>query len=216
MKKTIMLILAIILMVPAAVNAENKELQKALKKEYKNKMKEYKKNKWELFGSSRTLDVALLQHYDKLNTMGEDAREVVGISSRFKSKNIGHQAAENNACATYAKQAGSHVKGRMVSDITSNGSDTSAEFDHFYAAYERLVEKEIKGEMTESYSIIRCLNPKAKEADREYEMQTFFIVNESAASKARIRAMEDAMKESQAAQEYAKKVSDFVKEGFQN
>lgn len=213
MKKIIMLILALILMVPA-VEAENKQLQKALKKEYKAKMKEYKKGQWDLFGSSRTLEVALLQHYDQLNNLGEDAREVVGIASRFKSKNVGHQQAINNACITYAQQAGSHLKGRVVSDIAANGDDTSAEFDHFYAAYERLVEKEIKGEMTESYSIIRCINPKAKPQDREYEMQTFFIVNESAATRARIRAMENALKESEAAQRYAQKVSDFVKEGF--
>lgn len=213
MKKIIMLILAAILMVPA-VEAENKQLNKALKKEYKAKMKEYKKGKWELFGSSRTLEVALLQHYDQLNNLGEDAREVVGIASRFKSKNVGHQQAINNACVTYAQQAGSHLKGRIVSDIAANGDETSAEFDHFYAAYERLVEKEIKGEMTESYSIIRCLNPKAKPQDREYEMQTFFIVNESAATRARIRAMENALKESEAAQRYAQKVSDFVNEGF--
>lgn len=213
MKKLVMLILAAVLMVPA-VQAENKQLEKAQKNEYKTKMKEYKKGKWELFGSSRTLEVALLQHYDKLNNLGDDGNEVVGIASRFKSKNVGHQQAINNACLTYAQQAGSHLKGRVVSDMAANGDDTSSEFDHFYAAYERLVEKEIKGGLQESFSIIRCLNPKAKEKDREYEMQTFFIVNESAATKARIRAMENALKESEAAQKYAQKVSDFVREGF--
>ena len=122
------------------------------------------------------------------------------------------QQAINNACITSAQQAGSHLKGRVVSDIAANGDDTSAEFDHFYAAYERLVEKEIKGEMSESYSIIHCIDPKKG----EYEMQTFFIVNESAATRARIRAMENALKESEVAQRYAQKVSDFVKEGFAN
>jgi hypothetical protein len=100
------------------------------------------------------------------------------------------------------------VKGRIVSDMAGDGIDTNAEFDHFYAAYERLVEKEIKGEMTESYSVIRDLGKD------EYEMQSYFIVNEDAASKARIRAMENALRESEAAQKYAQKVSDFVREGF--
>lgn len=212
MKKIIMLILAVILMMPA-VEAENKQLQKALQKEYKAKMKEYKKEKWKLFGSSRTLEVALLQHYDQLNALGKDAREVIGIASRFKSKNAGYQQAINNACITYAQQAGSYLKGRVVSDIATNGVDSSTEFDHFFAAYERLVEKEIRGEITESYSIFRCLNPKAKENDREYEMQAFFIVNENAATRTRIRAMENALNESEAAQRYAQKVSDFVNEG---
>lgn len=209
MKKILVWLLAAILMMPA-LQAENKQLVKAQKKEYKAKMKEYKKGGWELFSSSKTLEVALLTHYDKLNTLGEDARECVGVATRFKSKNVGHQQAINNACLTYAQQAGSHVKGRIVSDMAGDGIDTNAEFDHFYAAYERLVEKEIKGEMEESYSVIRLV-PGSKD---EYEMQTFFIINEAAATRARIRAMENAAKESEAAQRYAEKVSQFVNEGF--
>jgi hypothetical protein len=47
-------------------------------------------------------------------------------------------------------------------------------------------------------------------------MQTYFVVNEDAATKARIRAYENALKESEAAQKYAEKVSQFVREGFKN
>jgi hypothetical protein len=206
MKKILLFLFAALLMMP--VEAQNKALAKAQKKEYKAKMKEYKKEGWTLFGSSRSLDVALLSHYDKLNTLGENGSEVVGVAPRFKSKNVGHQMAINNACLTYAQQAGSAVKGRIVSDMAGDGIDSNAEFDHFYAAYERLVEKEIRGEMSESYSIIRELG------GDEYEMQTYFIINEDAACKARIRAMENAARESEAAQKYAQKVSDFVREGF--
>ena len=63
--------------------------------------------------------------------------------------------------------------------------------------------------MQESFSVIK------DNKDGTYSMQTFFIINEDAAGKARIRAMENAMKESEAAQKYAKKVSDFVREGFE-
>lgn len=213
MKKIILIILTLIFSV--GINqAENKQLMKAREKEYKTKMKQLKKDKWELFGSSRTIEVALLEHYDKLNKYGEDATEIVGVASRFRSKNIGHQQAINNACITYSQQAGSSLKGRLVSDMAADGDDSSGEFDHFYAAYERLVEKEIKGEMIESFSIIRCLNPSANEKEKEYEMQTFFIVNESAASRARIKAMENALKESEAAQKHAEKISEFVRKGF--
>ncbi|MBQ8265106.1 MAG: hypothetical protein IJY95_00685 [Bacteroides sp.] len=208
MKKVIMLLMALCLLTINA-DAQNKTLEKARKKEYKTKIKEYKKENWKLFGSSRSLDVALLTHYDKLNNLGEDGHEVVGIASKFKSKNVGKQMAINNACLTYAQQAGSQVKGRIVSDMAGDGIDADAEFDNFYAAYERLVEKEIKGEMKESYSIIR------DNGDGTSEMQIYFIVSESAASKARIRAMEEAAKESAAAQKYAQKVADFVREGFE-
>ena len=203
------MLLAMAMLMPATMNAQNKILQKALKKEYKTKMKQYKKEGWKLFGSSRSLDVALLKHYDKLETLGDNAYEIVGVVGEYKSDNVGHQAAINNACNTYARNAGSHVKGRVVSDMASNGNDSSAEFDHFYAAYESLVEKEIKGEMQESYAIYRELGGGKK------TMQVYFIINEDAATKARIRAYENAMKESKAAQKYATKVSEFIKEGFE-
>ena len=197
MKKIVLFIMAICLIAPITTDAQNKQLEKRLKQEYKTKMKEYKKDGWKLFGSSHSLDVALLTHYDKLNSLGEDGREVLGIASRFKSKNVGKQMAINNACLTYAQQAGSHVKGRVISDMAGDGVEADEEFDHFYAAYERLVEKEIKGEMSESYSIIH------NNEDGTFEMQVYFIVSESAATKARA-----------AAQKYAEKVADFVREGF--
>ena len=147
-----MLLLAVCLMAPMATADTNKQLEKALNKEKKEKMKEYKKEGWKLFASSRTLEVALLKHYDKLNTLGEDGREVVGVASKFKSKNIGKQMATNNACTTYAQQAGSSLKGRVVSDMAGDGTEAADEFDHFYGAYERLVEKEIKGEICLLYT----------------------------------------------------------------
>ena len=196
-------------MPPPAIDAQSKALRKAIKKEYKTKMKEYKKEGWKLFGSSHSLDVSLLSHYEKLEALGENGYEIVGICGKYKSDNVGHQAAINNACNTYARNAGSHVKGRLVSDIASNGDETSSEFDHFYAAYETLVEKEIRGEMEESYAIYRDLG------DGEKTMQVYFIINEDAAVRARIRAYENALKESEAAQKYASKVSEFIREGFE-
>lgn len=208
MKKIIAIILAVIVMIPAAIAADtNKQLQKARNKERKEVMKRMKKDGWQLFGSTRSLEVALLSHWEKLDKT-EDAREEVGVSTRSKSKNVGMQMAVNNACTNYASKAGSSIKGRIISDLAGDGVDTDAEFEHFYAAYERLVEKEIKGEMDQSFSVIRT-NP-----DGTYEIETYFVVSESAASKARIRAFEQAAKESEAAQRYADKVSEFVREGF--
>ena len=70
MKRIILFLFAIRLMLPA-VAQNNKALEKALKKEYKVKMKEFKKEGWKIFGSTRSLDVALLQHYQKLAKDGE-------------------------------------------------------------------------------------------------------------------------------------------------
>lgn len=208
MKKVFTILLVLLLIVPVTESqAQNKALEKALKKEFKTKRKELEKGGWKIYGTSRSADVALLKHFDKLSTMGDDAIEVLGVASKFKSKNTGVQMAYNNAVLTYAQKAGSQVKGRVISDIAGNGTDNEGEFEHFYAAYEREVEKEIKGELEPSFTIIR------ENSDGTFEMQSYFIASESAATKARIRAYENAMKESEAAQKYAGKISNFIKEG---
>ncbi|MDE5644151.1 MAG: hypothetical protein K2I45_00730 [Muribaculaceae bacterium] len=209
MKKIIAALVALVMLVPAYAVAANKALEKARKKELKTKLTEYKRGKWEIMGS-RTLEYSLAKHYDRLNELGDDGHEVEGISTKTKSKNTGKQMAINNAAITYAQEAGSSLQGRVVADMNANGVDPSAEFENFYAAYERLVEKEIRNELEPSYTIIRA-NP-----DGSYEIRAYFIVAESAASKARQRALETAMKESEAAQKHAGKISDFVKEGFQD
>lgn len=73
----------------------------------------------------------------------------------------------------------------------------------------RLVEKEIKGEMEESFALVR------ERPNGTYEVEVFYVVSENRAAKARMRALENALKESEAAQKYADKLSQFVQEGFQ-
>lgn len=208
MKKIVTLMLAMLMLVPAYAETRNKALEKARKKEFSQKLKEYKKAKWEVLGS-HTLDVALASHFDRLNQLGADGHEVEGIANATKSKNTGKQMAINNAAITYAQEAGSTLQGRVIADMNANGADPAGEFDNFYAAYERLVEKEIKSELEPSYTIIRS-NP-----DGTFEIRSYFIVAESAAAKARQRALDQALKDSEAAQKYADKISSFVSKGFE-
>lgn len=208
MKKIFVFMMAMLLAAPVVYAQNNKALEKARAKEYKTKMKEYKKEGWKIFGSSRSIDVSLLTHYDKLNKLGEKGYELVGICAKYKSDNVGYQVAANNAATMYARTAGSTLKGRLVSDLAADGVDTSSEFDHFYAAYESLVEKEIKGELRQSYAVYKDLG------NGEKTMQVFYIVDEEAATNARIRAYNNALRESEAAQKMADKISEFVKKGF--
>ena len=209
MKKVLAILLAVLFILPAAYAADPaKQLKKAKEKERKEVMKRVKKEQWSLLGSSRSLEVALLSHWTELDALGADGKEIVGISTRTKSKNIGQQMATNAACINYAQEAGSAVKGRALTDMAGSGVDTDKEFENFYAAYERLVEKEIRGEMKQSFSLIRT------NADGTFEVQSFYIISEDAASKARIRAFENATKESEAAQKHADKISEFVRAGF--
>lgn len=205
MKKLIFM-LCLLISCSTAIQSQNRQLERATKKMYKAKIKEYKKEGWKLSGNSKTLEVALLLHYEELKDLQNS--ELVGEVSQFVSINAGRQAAYNNALITYANLAGSTLKGRVVSDLNIDQSRAEGEFDKMYAAYERLVQQEIKGVLTESYAIV-------KDKDRTKQMKIFFLVNEEKAMTVRLKALERAMEESQIAQMYATRIAKFVREGFE-
>ena len=196
MKKIIMFLMAAFML--SVVPATAQELSKSEKKAMKAKVKEFKKEGWKIFGSTSTIDLALEKHMIKLQS--EDAIEVPGIASSFKSKNVGKQMALNSAMTYYASTMDSEIKGKVVSDMQGDGEFSETEFEKFYAAFKRSVQTNIKDELKESFSIIR------DKGNGTSEMQTFFIVDKKAASQARVRALEQAGKESVAAQLYAKVV----------
>ena len=202
MKKIIMFLMAAFML--SVVPATAQELSKSGKKALKAKVKEFNKEGWKIFGSTSTLDYALERHMIKMQS--EDAIEVPGIASSFKSKNVGKQMALNSAMTYYASMMDSEIKGKVVSDMQGDGEFSETEFEKFYAAFKRSVQTTIKDELKESFSIIR------DKGNGTSEMQTFFIVDKKAASQARVRALEQAGKESVAAQLYAKVVQKFIEE----
>ena len=202
MKKIIMFLMAAFML--SVVPATAQELSKSEKKAMKAKLKEFKKEGWKIFGSTSTIDLALEKHMIKLQS--EDAIEVPGIASSFKSKNVGKQMALNSAMTYYASTMDSEIKGKVVSDMQGDGEFSETEFEKFYAAFKRSVQTNIKDELKESFSIIR------DKGNGTYEMQSFYIVDKKAASKARIRALDQAAKESVAAQLYAKGIEKFINE----
>ena len=98
MKKIIMFLMAAFML--SVVPATAQELSKSGKKALKAKVKEFNKEGWKIFGSTSTLDYALERHMIKMQS--EDAIEVPGIASSFKSKNVGKQMALNSAMTYYA------------------------------------------------------------------------------------------------------------------
>lgn len=209
----LMMLVAMAIAMPTTSYGQlNNMKPKEIKKLAKKKAKTLEKKGWEIYSSPLTLDIALIEHYNKMNEKG--AQQIVGVASAFKSKNVGKQAALNSAINEYARQARSFVRGRVISDMFNNPDDVPEEFDKFYAAYESMVVKEIKGELKPSFSLIRS-NGKDDNGQEVYELETYCIVNEAEASKARIRAMENALKESTLAEKYASRVADFIREGFE-
>lgn len=206
MKKLVLMLMAVTMMLPMA-NAQEltKQQAKALKKEVSKKMKEYKKKGFEIFGSTMTLETKLTQHYTKLWSKEGQVVEVAGFS-QAKSRNLALNAAQNSAAARYATSAGQLIKGRVLSDEALNSADMTAEFDKFYAAFEGKVQQEIKGELRPSFNVAK------QNADGTISVEAYYLVDEEAASRARIKAFELSKNESAAAQKYAQKISDFVNE----
>ncbi len=108
----------------------------------------------------------------------------------------------------YASKAVSQIKGRNVTDAYGNEVDTEndPEFARFYSAYERLTQKEIKGELTESFTLVK------KNPDGSYDFRMYMIVDEDKATARRQKALKEAAAETNLAQDYAKQVSEFVNE----
>jgi hypothetical protein len=167
-----------------------------------------KKEGWKVTGSSLTLEAAIMKHLRTINSDDKN-KELITSVSMCKSLNVCSAQALNNALVRYAENAGSYVRGRVVSDLFNNASgDVPEEFDKFYAAYERLVSAEIKGEVQFSAAF-----EKPNDSGRAY--QAWFVVNEEKAGQARMRAMQRAFEETQLAQQYANQVANFVQAGFE-
>ena len=208
MKKMALLMFVFVLFATPMVNAQSKQLQKQLNKEYKLKMKEYAKGDWKVFGTSRTLEVALLLHYEKL---ADDGVKEITTQTISTNKNLAKDKLMMNACTKYAQEMGSNIKGRINGDMASRLTPEELdEFEQFYAAYENNVTAEIKGELHNTFCIYREIKHNGVPA---YEFEAYFIVDIDEASAARVRAFENAAKESAVAQKYAEKVSEFIRNG---
>ena len=205
MKKLVLMLMAAAMVLSVNAQELTKQQAKAVKKEVSKKMKEYKKKGYEIFGSTMTLETKLTQHYTKLWTKEGQVVEVPGFS-QAKSRNLALNAAQNSAANRYATSAGQLVKGRVLADAALNSADLTAEFDKFYAAFEGKVQQEIKGELRPSFSVAK------QNADGTISVEAYYLVDEDAASRARIKAFELSKNESVAAQKYAQKISDFVNE----
>lgn len=183
---------------------QQKQLQKAKNNEFKDKIKEYGKEGWKLSGSSRSLEVALLEHYEKLGQEGN--KEFVGEVSQCNSINVCKQFAISNAQNAYASLASSAIKGRVANMVDGNAIG-GEEIDRLIAAYEKQVTSDVGGALTESYAIV-------KENGTSKEYKIFFILNEDKARESRAKAMERSLKETKISIETANEISKFVNEGF--
>lgn len=188
----------------ASTNIAYAQISKASKKIVKANAKQFEKEGWSLDGTG-TFNSVLTAHYAKLDS-GE-AIELTGNANAKKSINLAKTNARNNAINEYAEYARSMVRARINTDLVDLNDEQR---ENFVAGYERLVIKELNGELKPSFYIYK------RNSDGTYEMRAFFIVDENAAAAANKKALEAAAEEMGIARKYADEVSEFVNDGFNN
>lgn len=136
--------------------------------------------------------------------VGAGCTNITGTSTACMSENLAKLTALANAANEYAVLQGGKIRGRIVS---STSSMSGAQVDNLVASFERLVEKDIRGEL------IPCAYF-YKERGGMYSARAYCIVDEEAAAKARRHAMELALAEQELTQRYGSMVGAWVDEGF--
>ncbi len=204
--KKLFIVAVLLVAVFANVVAQPKNTEKSLWKTAKKAADELRSEGWKVDGSM-PLENLLFNHYQKLTDTNyqELIGNVVGNTS-VTTLNQGQQWAASMACVTYAKSAGQTVRGRLVSEVGA-GLSGGPSADSFYEAYESKVEKEIQGEIKRSFSLFR------EKKGGHLDYKAYYVVNEENAHKARIRAMQMAVAESEFARANAEKISEFVRKG---
>ncbi|MDR1725507.1 MAG: hypothetical protein LBR28_03850 [Bacteroidales bacterium] len=169
---------------------------------YKQISKKIQKEGFEIVGLN-TLDNAVYQHLVSLSGGG---KEVIGMAEGFKSENVGRQVAKNNAIIDYATTESNTIRGKITSNTFFEGVPAT-EFDKFYAAYQRHIQINLDGVLTESFSVI---SRNKKDGANRYRI--YFIADDEKAKSMRLRALERAVVETKTAQEYATEIEKFINE----
>ena len=130
--------------------------------------------------------------------------QIIGVAENCMSTNLAQVTALANAANQYAMLAGGDVRGRIVSSTTSL---TGQQVDNIVSSFERLVEKDIRGELVPYLTAIR--DKRGRIAARAY-----CIVDLDAAYQLRRRALEIALEEQSLAEQYGSMVSSWIDEGF--
>ena len=130
--------------------------------------------------------------------------QVIGTADGCLTTNLAQVTALANAANLYALTAGGEVRARIVSSASSLSGQ---QIDNLVSSFERLVAKEIRGELVPFVTLVR---------DRKghVDARAYCIVDLDGACQLRKRALEIALEEQALAEKYGTMVSEWIDEGF--
>lgn len=164
---------------------------------------QWTKEGWKVHGSTRTLRGALQQHYGRL-AANPDLMERIGTATNCTSVTVCRLAALNSAGLDYAMAVADEVKGIFGRDLSVNESG-GEEYNRFYVSFAGKIEAQIHGQLEESFALIKMENGK-----NQYKI--YFLMDRNAAKKARLSALEDAIRESEQGMEVTVKAKKYLEE----
>ncbi len=201
MKRIVFLVVAALVAL-APVSAQSRQDLRAAKKEAAEAAKKLKRDGYkpiELGNVQTRLEKYFLKTY-------AGCPQVIGVAENCMSTNMGQVTALANAANQYAILAGGDIRGRLTSSITSmNGQ----QMDNLVSSFERLVEKEIRGELIPYVTAVR-------ERRGAFSVRAYCIIDEDAAAQVRRRALMTALEEQKLAEQYGSMVSNWIDEGFRH
>lgn len=161
---------------------------------------------WKIHGASYPLRWKLEQHYNKMDA-NPNLVEQLGTSTGCRSITVCRASAINAASMEIASKMGQKLKGRTLRDLGLNeASATSEEYNKFQQACIGAFEESIKGELEESFSLIK---PKAG-GDNDYEI--YFVFDKKKAESRSSEAMKAALEASKLREEYRQSVQKSIEE----
>ena len=196
--KAVMYVLAVLMLSLVC----NMDVQAQSKKDFKTRAKQLVKEGWKVEGTT-TIQVAIA----RIESQRGSKEVLIGSSYGSKKLNVGKAKARNNAINEYAEYGKSMVKGRINTELSDINEE---EVDNLVEGFERMVVRELEGEISVPELVLY------REKDGNYDVQCHYLVDETRAARVRANAMKQALEEADLAHKYGNKISNFVKEGFDN
>lgn len=200
MKKIFIFAALLLVAATASTEAQTRRELRSAKSEAVSAAKTLKREKFKMVELG-DLQSRLEQYFLKVNS---GCTQIVGIADKCISQNLAKMTAINNAANEYASNSGGTVRGRIVSDA---GTISGEQVDVIVAAYERIIQKDIKGELVPFVTVVR--NHKKD----GFDARVYCLVDLDHAHEARMKAMERALEETRYLEKYGSMISDWIDEG---
>ncbi len=174
-------------------------------KNFKDKSKELEKEGWKITGDHRTLELALIEHQNKID--GTQFGSVVGDVTKCRSVDACKQSAKFQAQRELATEINADFKevanAMLVADLVSGDESNT-----LTTVSQRKTAANVSGLITASYSMMK------DNKDGTNTFRTVFYVDLARKAKIQKEAMAEALKEAQLTVERATLLNDYVDKVF--